>query len=266
MSILEAILLGLVQGLTDFLPISSSGHLVIMREMLGIKSGGLAFDVALHIGTLLALFIYFWPEVIKLIGGLLGRNSYKRLSWLIAMATVPAVIAGTLLQEAAETTFRSVELVAVNLILVGILMIVAEYVSSRHTERGTQLESVKPLQAMAVGLVQMLALIPGVSRSGSTITAGLFFGLERVAATRFSFLLAIPITFGAILKVLLDGSNMAEFAAMPGVFIAGIVTALISGLLAIRFLLDYLAKHSLRLFAYYRFGLAIVVLLMAARL
>lgn len=262
MTLIEAIILGLVQGLTEFLPISSSGHLVIMHELMGIQSGGLAFDVALHIGTLLALSIYFWAEVRLLVAGLMGRNRYRRLSWLIALATIPAVIAGTLLQQAAETSFRSVELVAANLITVGALMIIAEYVSSRHTSRGTQLEAITPKQAVAVGLAQMLALIPGVSRSGSTITAGLFAGLERVAATRFSFLLAIPITFGAILKVLLDGSNMTEFMAMPTVFMAGIVTALLSGLVAIRFLLNYLAKHSLRIFAYYRFGLAGLVLLL----
>lgn len=259
MSILEAIILGIIQGLTEFIPVSSSGHLVIMHEFMGISEGGLGFDVALHIGTLLALFIYFRKDILLLIGGLLGRNEYKKVSWLIALATVPATIGGVLLYDAAETSFRSIRLVAFNLMFVGILMIVAEWFSKRYEDKARELQKTTLTQALTVGFAQVLALIPGVSRSGSTITAGLFVGMERVAATRFSFLLAIPITFGAVLKVMFDDANMAQFLESPAIFFIGIVSALLSGLFAIRFLISFLARNSLRTFAYYRIGLALAV-------
>ncbi|CAN5601452.1 undecaprenyl-diphosphate phosphatase [soil metagenome] len=262
MSIIEAIILGIIQGLTEFIPVSSSGHLVVMHELLGVTSGGLSFDVALHIGTVLALFVYFRQDIKNLIGGLLGRNQYKRLAWLIALAAIPAVIGGVLLQDRAETTFRSLQLVAFNLAAVGVLMLIAEYFSKRlYTQPTAKAESITLKQAVVVGFAQTLALIPGVSRSGSTITAGLFVGVERVAATRFSFLLAIPITVGAIIKVLADGASMDQVANSPAVFMAGITAALFSGLFAIRFLLAFLSRHSLATFAYYRIGFAIVLLI-----
>lgn len=261
MSILEAIILGIIQGLTEFIPVSSSGHLVIMHEFLGISEGGLGFDVALHIGTLLALFVYFRRDILLLIGGLLGHNEYKKIAWFIAIATIPATIGGVLLYDAAETSFRSTRLVAFNLMFVGILMIIAEWFSKRYADKARDLHKVTLTQALVVGFAQVLALIPGVSRSGSTITAGLFMGMERVAATRFSFLLAIPITFGAVLKVMFDDTNLAQFVESPVIFIVGIVSALLSGLFAIRFLIRFLANNSLRAFAYYRIGLALAVLL-----
>jgi undecaprenyl-diphosphatase len=259
MSILEAIILGLVQGLTEFIPVSSSGHLVLLHAAFGVTDSGLAFDVALHIGTLLALVIFFYKEIRLLIGGILGHNNHKRLAWLIVYATVPAVIAGVLLQDLAETSFRSVRLVAVNLIIVALLMLVAEWYAKRHYDKKTALHNVRANQAMTIGVAQALALVPGVSRSGSTITAGIFAGLDRVAATRFSFLLAIPATFGAIVKTLLDGGG-ALIAGEPAVFAAGIISAFFSGLFAIRFLIRYLAKHDLSVFAYYRIALGLVVL------
>jgi undecaprenyl-diphosphatase len=259
MSIIEAIILGLVQGLTEFIPVSSSGHLVLMHAAFGVTESGLAFDVALHIGTLLALVLFFHTEIRLLIGGILGHNNHKRLAWLIVAATVPAVIAGVLLQDLAETSFRSVRLVAVNLIIVAFLMLAAEWYAKRHYDKKTALHKVRANQAMTIGVAQALALVPGVSRSGSTITAGIFAGLDRVAATRFSFLLAIPATFGAVMKTLLDGGGRM-IAGEPAVFAAGILSAFLSGLFAIRFLIQYLAKHDLSIFAYYRILLGLVVL------
>lgn len=259
MSILEAIILGLVQGLTEFIPVSSSGHLVLLHATFGIQENGLAFDVALHTGTLLALVIFFYKEILLLAQGIFGRNDHKRIAWLIVAATIPAVIAGMFLQGVAETTFRSVSLVAVNLIAVAFLMLAAERYAKRHYRKKTALHQVRPDQAMTIGFAQALALVPGVSRSGSTITAGIFAGLDRVAATRFSFLLAIPATFGAVVKTMLDGGSQV-FSGEPGVFIAGIISALVSGLLAIRFLIHYLARHDLAVFAYYRIALGVIVL------
>ncbi len=263
MNIFEAIILGLVQGLTEFIPVSSSGHLLLLHEFLGLTRGSLTYDVALHIGTLLALVGYFYRDIADLVLGLFGKNDKTKLAWLLVVATIPAVLAGLLLGSAAESAFRSAQLVCINLILIGLLMIMAERYAKRkykHTERLTE---VKLSQAMIMGCAQAVALVPGVSRSGSTITAGLFAGLDRVAATRFSFLLAIPITFGAILKVLLSEPDAAQ-KLTSGVFVAGIISALISGLFAIRFLIRYLSKHSLATFAYYRIGLGTIILLLLA--
>lgn len=260
MNILEAIFLGIIQGLTEFIPVSSSGHLVLAHAAIGVQENGLAFDVALHIGTLLALVIFFHKDILLLINGILGRNHYKRLAWLLAAATIPAVIGGVLLSDLAETTFRSTILVACNLLIVAFLMLGAEWYAKTHYKTATELEKVSWRQALAVGCAQVIALIPGVSRSGSTITTGIFVGMDRVAATRFSFLLAIPITFGAILKQMADG-GLDMISAQPAIFIAGITAAFLSGVVAITFLLRYLAKHSLAIFAYYRMALAVIVLL-----
>ena len=171
MSILEAIILGLVQGLTEFIPVSSSGHLVLLHEAFGITENGLTFDVALHIGTLGALLIYFHKDIVLLFKGILGNNEYTKLAWLIVLATIPAVISGVLLQERAESAFRSIRLVGVNLIVVAFVMLLAEWFAKRYI-RKTQLEKVSPSQALAVGVAQAVAVIPGVSRSGGTITTG----------------------------------------------------------------------------------------------
>lgn len=261
MTFFEAIILGLVQGLTEFIPVSSSGHLVLLHHVFGVSDAGLAFDVSLHIGTLLALAIFFYKEIMLLIGGILGRNNHKRLAWLIVAATIPAVVVGMLLQDMAETSFRSVNLVAFNLILVALLMLAAEKYAKRYAKK-TALHNITTKQALTVGVIQAAALVPGVSRSGSTITAGIFAGLDRVAATRFSFLLAIPATSGAILKTLLDGG--AQLGNELGIVIVGIITAFLSGLFAIKFLIRYLAKHDLSVFAYYRICLGVVVLLTVA--
>ena len=223
MNLWQSALMGLVQGLTEFIPVSSSGHLVLLHHFLNLDEGGLAFDVALHIGTLLALIIFFVADLKELALGLAGKNDRKKLVWLLALATLPAVLAGVLLENEAETAFRSARLVI-------------------------------------IGLAQAAAIVPGVSRSGSTITAGLFTGFDRVAATRFSFLLGIPVTFGAVAKVLLtDSAALSAIRADWGVFLVGISAAFASGVFAIRFLLNYLSKHSLAVFGGYRLILAFLV-------
>jgi len=243
--------------------VSSSGHLVLLHHLFGVTDGGLAFDVALHIGTLGALIIFFYKEILLLIQGIFGRNDYKRLAWLIVAATVPAVIGGMLLKDLAETSFRSVTLVAANLITVALLMIAAEWYAKKHYSKKTALQDTTFKQGMLIGFAQVLALVPGVSRSGSTITAGIFAGLDRVAATRFSFLLAIPATFGAIVKTMMDG-GVSMLSAEPAIFTVGILSALLGGLFAIKFLIGYLGKHDLKVFAYYRIGLGLMVLALVA--
>lgn len=262
MSIVEAIILGLAQGLTEFIPVSSSGHLVLLHEAMGVTENGLTFDVSLHIGTLLALVLYFYKDIVLLIQGLRGKNEYTRVAWLLVLATVPAVVAGMALEGAAESAFRSSSLVAINLIAVAVLMLLAERVARRY-EHPTKLTKVSVKQALAVGAAQAAAIVPGVSRSGSTITTGLFLGLDRVAATRFSFLLGIPITAGAIAKVLMDSTALDQIGNEFGLFAAGALTAWVSGLFAIKFLLRYLARHTLAVFAYYRIALGLVVLALA---
>ncbi len=261
-NVLQAIILGLVQGLTEFIPVSSSGHLVLLHEALGIADGGLTFDVALHVGTLLALIVYFFKDIVLLAESLFERNEHHRLSWLLVAATLPAVIAGALLQGEAEGGLRSPVVVAVNLILIALVMLVAERVLSHHQYRKTALKNITPKQALAVGAAQAVAVIPGVSRSGSTIAVGLLAGLDRVAATRFSFLLGIPITFGAIVKVLSDGAALDKMYGELGLFAVGVTAAFLSGIFAIRFLLRYLAGHTLAVFAYYRLALGLLVLLL----
>lgn len=259
MSIIEALLLGLLQGLTEFIPVSSSGHLLLSQEIFGISGGGLRFDVALHIGTLVAILLYFWRDLQQIIVDALRGGSYRRLGWFLALATIPAAVLGMLLQSTAETMFRSGYLVAFNLAFVGVLMLVAERMAARHKQSDMSQTTLK--QALGVGFAQALALVPGVSRSGSTITAGLFFGLDRVAATRFSFLLAVPILLGAIIKVVfLDGEPLLAGSGVD-VLLVGVGASFVSGILAIRFLLHFLSRHSLATFAYYRIGLAAVTVL-----
>lgn len=259
MTLIEALISGIVQGLTEFLPVSSSGHLVLLSKIFGEGENALLFDVALHAGTLLALIIYFYRDLWELAKALVIKSEKTRAAWLLALATLPAVVSGFLLQDYAEDTFRSIVLVGANLILVGLLMIVAERVAKQNTK---SLETVHWKQALLMGTAQALAVIPGMSRSGSTITAGLFAGLNRVTATRFSFLLGVPIIFGALVKVLTDGGGGAvrEDALL---FIVGILAAFLSGMFAIKFMLSYLSRHSLKVFAYYRIALGIIVLLIA---
>lgn len=262
MTVIQAIILGIVQGLTEFIPVSSSGHLVLLREVFGLTENGLAFDVALHFGTLLALVFYFHKDIVLLIKGVLGKNNYQRLAWWLAAATVPAVIAGVLLEDAAETHLRSGRVVAAGLIIGALLMLLAEHFYRRHQEK-TKLKKVSGGQALAVGVAQAIALIPGVSRSGGTITMGLFVGLDRVAATRFAFLLGIPIMVGATGKILTGDAALQQINSETGIFAAGIIAAFVSGLIAIRFLLRFLAHHTLAVFAYYRIALGVLALVLS---
>jgi undecaprenyl-diphosphatase len=265
--ILQALIMGIVQGLTEFLPVSSSGHLVLVPFLFGWDDAfitSLGFSVMLHLGTLVALLVYFRADWLRLVpAGLatLGDRSFRgdpdrKLAWLLLASTIPAALAGFLLNDLFETTFRSVETVVVMLVVAGILMAVADRVGGmQRTIAGMTF----PL-AIGIGAAQALALIPGVSRSGISISAGRLAGLDRESAARFSFLMAAPITFGAGLyeaSQLLTGEAGVEVPIAA--LVVGMVASMLAGLAAIHFMLRYLRTRSLDIFVLYRFALAAVV-------
>jgi undecaprenyl-diphosphatase len=252
MSIFEALILGLVQGLTEFIPVSSSGHLLIAQEVFGSEEGSLAFDVVLHVGTLAALLIYFHKDVFTLAKNVFNKSKQGSLARLIALATIPAALAGFLFADFIDENLRSPLVVVMTLSSVGVLMLLVEkYANSKKSN------DITTKQGISVGLAQALALIPGVSRSGITITTGMLVGMGRVQAARFSFLLAIPIIAGSALGVLLkDGDNLT----IDGALVVGMLAAFVSGLIAIKFLLKVIGNYGLKPFAYYRILLALIVL------
>jgi undecaprenyl-diphosphatase len=276
---IEAIILGIVQGIAEFAPISSSAHLIIVPWLFGWDNpalSGLAFDVALHLGTLAAVVIYFWSDLWRLFkAGLasivqfrIGDDPDRRLAWFIVLGTIPAVIAGFFLEEIVDTAFHAAGVdIATGLMLTlaatlagfGLIMLLIDTLA-RHTR---PMEAMRLPDALLIGLAQMLALFPGVSRSGSTITAGLALGFKRDEAARYSFLLAVPVTLGAGLRGLLSLVQSWQSASLTNtdmvIILAGVVSAGISGILCIHFLLRYLRRASLSLFVIYRLVLAAVV-------
>ena len=262
MPIFDAIILGLVQGITEFLPISSSGHLIIARTLLGVNvSNGLAFDAVLQLATVLAVIVYFWKDLWRLLQTALrklGRMPVNKkdetLLYAILIGTIPAVVLGLSLQSLMETVFRSAILVAGVLFIGSLLFMVAEWWYQR-TPRTNNLTVWKGLQ---IGFFQCLALVPGMSRSGSTIVGGMFLGLTREEAARFSFLLAVPVIAGSGLKMLLDLATSNEGFDWVGIGV-GSVVAFASGMVAIRFLMRFVRTHSLWPFIWYRILMAAFV-------
>lgn len=261
-----AVLFGAVQGLTEFLPVSSSGHLVLFHSITDFRVGNeLAFDVALHLGTLLALLVFFWHDLINLVRAgwrsvVMRRigDDQQKLFWLLAVATVPGAIGGVLLETLAESTFRSDRLVAVMLILAG----GALWWIDRIRPRDRSIGHLGWLSAIVIGLGQALALIPGVSRSGATMTMARWFRLDRESAARFSFLLATPIMLGAGAKKILDVTQTSVTNEQVRAYVIGGITAAGVGYLAIRFMLQFISRHSYGIFALYRLVLGLVVLLL----
>jgi undecaprenyl-diphosphatase len=255
-TVFQAIVLGIVQGLAEFLPISSSGHLVLVPWLFGWPEHGLTFDLALHLGTSVALLAYFAKDWIVLaqavLGGLTSPKARQtdewRLAWLIVVGCIPAGIVGVLFEDKIEATVRQPALIASLLIVFGLVLLAAD----RFGRRDRPLSEITLIDALAIGFAQVLALAPGVSRSGITLTAGLFRGLDRVAAARYSFLLSAPITIAAALfklRVLLkEPLNASQTVA----FLAGIVAAAIVGALAIGLLLRYLQRRPVDIFVWWR--------------
>jgi undecaprenyl-diphosphatase len=260
--LLEAALLGVVQGLTEFLPVSSSGHLILARAFFGWdgEQFGLPFDVACHVGTLTAILLYFRHDLMALTAGVphLARpaaHPAARRLWFIALATIPAVIVGGAFGDFVDS-MRTPAVIAVTLGVGGVLMVLAERVGAHS--RGH--EGITLPEAMAIGVAQACALVPGVSRSGATITMALFLGLTREAGARFSFVLGIPAMLGA---AALEGVKLARAdvpmdALTTQVFVVGMVVSGVVGYLTVRFFLRYLVSHTLNAFAAYRLALAAV--------
>ena len=253
----QAIILGLFQGLGEFLPISSSAHLVLVPWLFHWEDPGLTFDIALHIGTLIAVIFYFWKDWLRLVtqGFTTPRSADGRLFWYLVIATVPGAIVGYALEKKAETIFRTPLLIAVALIVMGAILYWAESKSAKKDD----LNKITLRTSFLIGLSQALAIIPGVSRSGITITTGLFSGLSREAAARFSFLLSTPIILGAaIIKV-------PHLVRHPDVidanFLIGMVVACITGIASIRFLLRYVQTKTFLPFVWYRFAIGALVII-----
>lgn len=262
--LIEAIILGVVQGLTEFLPISSSGHLLLGQYFLGLdqETFGLSFDAAVHLGTVVAVVSFFRRDLRAM--ALAFFRSFprpdlsdddQRLAYLVLAATVPAAILGFVLEDLLRTSLRSPWVVVLNLAAVGVLFVVGEAVG----KKSRRVSTMNFREALGVGFAQAAALVPGVSRSGATITLGLFLGLRREEAARFSFLLSVPIVVGAGALSLVKAASESMGGPEVLFFLAGFASSAIVGYLAIKFLLNYLSGHSLNLFAYYRFALAALV-------
>lgn len=250
--ILKAVILGIVQGLTEFFPVSSTAHLILFPWFLGW--GGevdtLTFDVALHGGTLMALLVCFFRQWLDLLTG------QRRMLVYLVVACVPAGVAGVLLHDIVEHTLRNPLVIAASLVIVGGVMLLAEKDYAKHPRRIFGQMSI--FDALFIGAAQAVALIPGVSRSGITITAGLTRKITRESAARFSFLLSTPVIGGA---TLLEAVKLVKHPASYhlDVFLAGFIAAFVAGIAALRFLMAYLREHPLNVFVYYRFALAAVI-------
>jgi undecaprenyl-diphosphatase len=263
-NILQPIILGLVQGLGEFLPISSSGHLILVPWIFNFPDPGLAFDVALHGGTLIAVVAYFWRDWLEIIAVAFRRNNIfsdktvepeynSKTLWLLVIATIPGVIIGVLLEKQAETVFRNPLLVAFTLFLMGAVL----YLVDRYARGKKSVSQLRWSDSIWIGLSQAVAIIPGVSRSGATITAGRAIGASRRTAARFSFLLATPIILGATLKEL----PTLLHSGLDSALIIGMLVAAVSGFLSIKYLLKFIDRYGYQIFFWYRLALAVLIII-----
>ena len=269
MDIFQAIIIGLVQGLTEFLPVSSSAHLIFAQQALGLSDVGLAFDVLMHVGTLVAVIVYFFNDIVNMIKGFLlslvdlkngnfmgeiKKDPYKKLAWLTILATIPVGVVGVLFNEIIESMFKGLTIPAFLLLVTGCLL----YASQRMNSGRIDVRNMTIKEALIMGCGQALAVLPGLSRSGTTIAAGLFAGLDKEFAAKFSFILSIPAILGAAVFQLKD---LSGGSVEIGACIAGFVVAVISGYLAISVLLKIVREKSLDIFAYYCWIVGIIVLI-----
>lgn len=255
MTIVESVILGLIQGLTEFIPISSSGHLVVAQYFFSGASEHLFLEW-INIGTMLALVVFFWKRIMTIIGDIFVRKKYRLLRNIV-ITSVPAGLVGYLAADmiSGSAFFGSVVVVAVMALVVGVVMIVLEKLPKASPLKDG--EALTKPRAFAIGVAQMIALIPGTSRSGATIIAGRLSGLSPKEAAEYSFLASLPIMAGVTLKVIIQ--DQAYFMANVDTLIIGNIAAFVSGLFAVGFLMRYLANHSLALFGWYRVGLAVVL-------
>jgi len=270
MSIIQAIILGAVQGITEFLPISSSAHLIIFPKLFGWEEQKLVFDTTLHLATALALIICFWKDIVSIVKSffkdvlkyktnLTHYSSDSILGLKIIVGSIPVGLVGLIFGDLVENFFRSILSVAIFLLLGSLLMYIAE---KKHKKRLIVKDEISLAKSFKVGLFQVLALLPGVSRSGATLSGGMIFGLSRKEATRFSFLLSIPVVLFAGVSQLIssfDYFNMADFAPM----FFGFVSSFIVGIFAIRFMLKFVKDNKLYSFVFYRVGLAVFLIILS---
>ena len=264
MPLYQAIVLAIIQGLTEFLPVSSTAHLTLFPWFLGWKDPGLTFDVALHAGTLVAVLVYFWRLWVDMLLAAAGRGKgsaaeieeKRRLFWYLVIGTIPGGIAGYLLERRAEDEFRTPLVIAVAMIVVALLM----WAGERFSRRAESLGQVTFLDSIVVGVAQAFAVIPGVSRSGITMTAGLFRGMTRETAARFSFLLSTPLIAGGALKKGLEVRHEGLPPDMRLPFALGIVVSGLVGYAVIAWLIRYLERRTFKVFIFYRLVLGLVVL------
>jgi undecaprenyl-diphosphatase len=257
MNILHAIIYGIIQGLGEFLPISSTAHLTLAPWLFKWNDDpGLTFDVALHLGTLIAVLLYFWRDWVKLItaGVTTPKSKDGNLFWFLVVATIPGALFGKLFESKAETTFRNPALIAVMLIVAGCAL----YLADKYGKKNIGIEKIGLRRSILIGISQAIALIPGVSRSGATIMTGLGTGLSRESAAKFSFLLSAPIIFGSVILKYHDILH-PKVGNLP--FFVAILTAAIVGLLSIKFLLKYLKYNGFGIFVIYRLALGTIVIL-----
>ncbi|MEN4043813.1 MAG: undecaprenyl-diphosphate phosphatase [Methanobacterium sp.] len=262
MNILDAIVLGIVQGLTEFLPVSSSAHLVFMHAITGLEPS-LAYSTLLHVGTLVAVVAYFRSDLINMFRSFLSsmvdiprgqfrkglqEDQFKKLAWFVIIGTIPAGIAGILFKDFFEGLFRNIAAVGLFLIITGFLLLGSEMISRRVSSK-TGLKEMNVKNSIIVGIAQACAIAPGISRSGATISAGLFLGLERELSTRYSFLLSIPAISGAALIQVKDITYILDINTVGA--ISGFIASIISSYLAIKFMLKLIKEKDLLPFAYY---------------
>jgi undecaprenyl-diphosphatase len=274
MTTLQAIFLGIIQGLTEFLPISSTAHLRVIPALVGWPDPGAAFTAVIQWGTWVACVIYFRHDIMRLLlaflAGLRSGRPFathdSRLAWMIAIGTLPIVVFGLLLEKHIKGPFRSLYVIAGTAIGLALVMLAAEAFAARRRREGTDLEAMGWGESLLVGFAQVLAIIPGASRSGVTITGGLFAGLTRATAARFSFLLSLPAVFGAGLHQLYKerGELLANEESVLHLVIATVVSGVV-GYAAIAFLITYLRKHTMGVFIVYRLGLGVLLLVLLAQ-
>lgn len=260
---LQAIAMGVLQGATEFLPISSSGHLVLIPHLLRWPIPSVTFDALVHWGTLAAVVAFFWQELKSIAKAWLrsvtaGERSYKAyMGWLILLGTIPALMAGLLLEDFFEGLFSSPRSVSVALMGTALLLVIAEL----KIKPRKRLELLSWTDALLIGLFQALAITPGISRSGSTMAAGVFAGLDREGAARFSFLLSVPVILGAGFKELLDISLAGGWESQWFILFLGFVSALVSGYASIAFLISFVRRRRFYVFAFYCLALGLLGLL-----
>ena len=259
MSVIQSIILGIVQGIGEFLPISSSAHLILVPFLFGWEEGSLAFDIALHFGTLLAVLAVYFKEWWNLFIGACNKifkhkeSTENKMFWYLIIATIPGALAGLFLDDIVESVFRKqIWLIALFLAIMGVLIYLGDKWATKHYKKETKFDNISFKQAFLVGISQAFAVLPGFSRSGTTILMGRLLGINKEAITKFTFLLSVPIIAGAAVLKIGD-------LVMTKEVIIGIITSFVVGIISIKFLLNYIKRHDFSIFAFYRVIIAIII-------